>query len=82
MFYHFGPFFGLSLPDDPETQNFEKLKKTLGDIIFCAVCTKKAKNDSDMVYGSWDIECSRQKFFSFWTILCPFNPPPPAPHLP
>ena len=63
MFYHFGPFFGLSLPNNPETQNFEKLKKTLGDIIFCAVCTKKAKNDSDMVYGSPGIWSAAERIF-------------------
>ena len=28
-------------------------------------------NDSHMMYGSWDIECNRQKFLSFWTIFCP-----------
>ena len=27
-----------------------------------------------LMYGSWDIECNRQNFLSFWTIFCPFNP--------
>ena len=27
-----------------------------------------------MIYGSWDIECNRQIFLSFWTIFCPFTP--------
>ena len=26
-----------------------------------------------MMYGSWDMECDRQKFFSFWTTFCPFT---------
>ena len=24
-----------------------------------------------MIYGSWNIRCDRQKFFSFWAIFCP-----------
>ena len=30
-----------------------------------------------MMYDSWDMEHNRQIFFSFWTIFCPFTPPPP-----
>ena len=26
-----------------------------------------------MMYGSWDMECNRQNFLSFWTISCPFT---------
>ena len=26
-----------------------------------------------MMYGSWDIECGRQNFLSFWTIFCPLT---------
>ena len=25
-----------------------------------------------MMYGSWDMECNRQNFLSFWAIFCPF----------
>ena len=32
-------------------------------------------NDSDMMYGSWDMDCNGQNFLSFWTIFCPFTPP-------
>ena len=32
-------------------------------------------NDSHMLYASWDIECSRHIFLSFWTIFLPFYPP-------
>ena len=38
MFCHFGPFFGLSPPDNPKNQNFEKLKETPGDIIILHKC--------------------------------------------
>ena len=31
------------------------------------------KCTNHMMYGSWDIECNRQNFLSFWTILCPFT---------
>ena len=57
---------------DPENQNFEKMKKTLEDIIILQMFTI---NDSHMIYGFSDTECNRQNFFlSFWTIFCPFTP--------
>ena len=31
-------------------------------------------NEDHMIYGSWNIRCNRQKFLSFWAILCPFSP--------
>ena len=61
----FLPFY---LPNNPKTQNFEKLKKTPGDIIILHVYHKWQSND----YGSWNIECDRQ--ILFWTIFCPFTP--------
>ena len=30
-------------------------------------------NDSHMMYGSSDMECSGHNFLSFWTIFCPFT---------
>ena len=36
-------------PMDPENQNFEKMKKTPGDIIILQICTI---NDNYMIYGS------------------------------
>ena len=42
----FLPFYP---PMDPENQNFEKMKKTLEDIIILQMCTI---NDSHMMYGS------------------------------
>ena len=46
-----------------------KLKKVPGNIIL-QICTI---NDNHMMYSSWDKECDRQKFLSFWTIFCPFT---------
>ena len=64
----FLPFYP---PMDPENQNFEKMKKTLEDIIILQMFTI---NDSHMIYGFSDMECNRQNFLSFWTIFCPFTP--------
>ena len=33
-------------------------------------------NQNHMMYDSWDMDCDRQNFFSFWTTFCPFTPPP------
>ena len=39
-----------------KNQNFEKIKKTSGDIIILHLCTT---NDDHMMYGSGDMECNR-----------------------
>ena len=65
----FLPFYH---PMDPENQNFEKMKKTLEDIIILQMFTI---NDNHMIYDFSDMECNRQIFLSFWTIFCPFTPP-------
>ena len=39
IFCHFGPFFPL-LPNNLKNQNFDKLKKTPGNIIILQKCTK------------------------------------------
>ena len=69
IFCHFGSFFSLLCPNNPENQNFDKLKKTPGDII-SNMCTI---NDYHMMHGSWDIKCYGPNFL-FWTIFCPFTP--------
>ena len=56
---------------DLENQNFEKMKKTLEDIIILQMFTI---NDSHMTYGFSDMECNRQNFSSFWNVFCPFTP--------
>ena len=77
-FCHSGLFFAL-LPFypfwDPESQpkisKFWKNKKTPWDIITLHMCTI---NYNHMMYGSWDTECNRHNFLSFWTIFCLFTP--------
>ena len=46
------------------------MKKSPGNIIILHMCTI---NDNHMMHGSWDIECDRQNFLSFWTIFYPFT---------
>ena len=48
----------------------KKWKNYLEIYIILHMCTI---NDSHMMYGSWDMECNRQNFLSFWTIFCPFT---------
>ena len=59
---YFLPFYP---PNNPENQNFEKMKKMPGDIIL-HMCTI---HENHMMYGSWDMEHNRQNFVSldhFW----------------
>ena len=50
IFCHFGQCFALLPPNNPENQNFKKMKKkTPGDIIILHMCTI---NDNHMMYGS------------------------------
>ena len=59
-------------PNGPRKSKFWKNeKKVPEDIIILQMCTI---NDSHMMYGFWDIECSGQNFLSFLTVFCPFNP--------
>ena len=51
-----------------------KLKKAPGDIIILHICTI---NDNHMMYGSYDMECNRQNFLSFWTDFWAFPPMDP-----
>ena len=62
---HFNP------TNNQDNQNFEKMKKTPGDIITLKMCTI---NDNYMMYGSWDKEYKGQKFLSFWIIFWSFTP--------
>ena len=55
-------------PNNQENQNFEKMKETPGDIIILHKCTI---NDNHTVYGSWDMNCTRQN--SFFTLGYPPN---------
>ena len=61
---HFGPFFALlhSLPNNPENQNFQKMKKASGDVIILNLCNKKHNH---MMYAYSDMECNRHSSLSF-----------------
>ena len=60
---HFLPFYP---PNNPKNLNFEKLKKTPGDIITLHMCTI---NDNHMMYSSWYMKGEGQNFLLFWTIF-------------
>ena len=70
-FFSFGPFLPFYPPSNPENKNFEKMKKTPGDIIISHKC---AINDNYMMYDSWDMKCNRHNFLLSWAIFCPFTP--------
>ena len=65
----FYPFTSLTAQ---KNQNFEKMKKTPGNIIILHMCTK---NYDQMMYGSWDMVCDRCNYFSFLGHFFPFYPP-------
>ena len=46
-FSHFGHFLPFYAPNNPKNQNFEKMKKTPGDITILHMCTI---NDNHMMY--------------------------------
>ena len=67
-------FWAMFCPFSPLTNwkiKILTLKKTPGDIIILHICTT---NDNHMMYGSWDMECDRHNFLSFWTVFCPMDP--------
>ena len=67
---HFLPFYTSPPLNNPENQNFEKMEKIPGDIIL----QKCTINDNHMIYGSWDMKCTRENFFlSSWAIF--YHPP-------
>ena len=55
IFCPYGPFFALLPTNNPENQNFDKMKKMPGDIIL-HICTI---NDDHMMHGSRDTEHGR-----------------------
>ena len=79
IFDHLLPFYP---PNNPENQNFEKMKKMPVDIIILhmkkmpgniIISHKCTINDNYMMYDSWDTKCDRQNVLSFWAIFCPFT---------
>ena len=72
IIFCFGPFFALlHPPNKPENQNFEKRKKTPGDIIILPKCTI---NDNHTIYGSWNMKCTRQNSFVILGHIFPLLP--------
>ena len=71
IFCHSGPFFALLSPYGPRKSKFWKNKKTPKDI---TILQMRTINDSYMMYGSWDMECTGQNFLSFWTVFYSFTP--------
>ena len=69
IFRHFEPFLPFYPCNNPENQNFEKMKNVSGDIIILQMCDK---NNSHMMYAFQDKECDRQFFLSFWAIFYQF----------
>ena len=68
-FFILGYFLHFYLPNNPENQNFEKMKKTAGDIIlyddiWC------------MIPEIWSVKDS---FFSDFAPFFALSPPPPPP---
>ena len=64
-------FLLFHCPNNPENQNFEKMRKTSHNIIILHKCVK---NVNHMMYSCWDMKCNRQNYLSFWVSLCPFTP--------
>ena len=65
---HFLPYYP---PNNPENQNFDKMKKIVGDNIILHMCTKDPNHTK---YGSWDTESDIQFFCHFGPFFCPFIP--------
>ena len=71
-FQHFGPFFRPFSPLITWKIKILTFKKAPGGIIILHICTI---NDHHMMHGSWDMECNKHNFLSFWMVFCPFTPP-------
>ena len=63
----------LSLPfystNNPENEDFDKMKKTIRDMINSYMRTI---NENHMIYVSWNMKHDRQTFLSSWAIFFPF----------
>ena len=74
IFCHFWQFFTLLPPNNPENQNFKKMKKTPEDIIILHMPTI---NENHKMYGSRNMKWDRQNLFilGHFVIFCPTNNP-------
>ena len=73
FFVILGHFLHFDPSNNPKNQNFEKLKKMPADIIILHLCTLQMTIIWCMIPEIYNMEQDRQKFFSFWTIFCPFT---------
>ena len=65
-------FSSFYLPNNPENQNFEKLKRKT-HLEISSFDNSVPKIIVIMVYYSWDMACNRCNYFSFWAIFCTFT---------
>ena len=72
IFRHSGPLFALLPPYGSRKSKFWKHEKNSRRYYHFTNVHHKWQS---MMYGSWDMECNRHNFLSFWTIFCPFTPP-------
>ena len=68
---HILPFY---LPNNPENQNFEKMKKKKKNTWRYHHFTKYTKNHDHVLYFSCNMAHHRCNHFSFWAFFCPFTP--------
>ena len=52
IFCHFGPFFPFYPPNKIKNKNFEKMKKSPGDIMNLHMCTINDNQMNQMMYGT------------------------------
>ena len=68
-------FVTIPFPNNPENQNFEKMKKTPEDIIILHMSTI---NQNHMMYDSYEIWSMRDRicshFWPFFALLLPLSP--------
>ena len=67
---HFLPYYPHPTSPPNNQENQWKMKKAHGDVI---ILHMRTKNHDHMIYASWDMECGKQKFLSFWAIFCHFT---------
>ena len=70
IFSHVAPFFALYPTNNTKIKILRKWKNTWKYHHFTHVYL----NYNYMMYDCWDMKGDRQRFLSFWTILCHFTP--------
>ena len=73
--HNFLSFWTIFCPFTPLTTKKIKILKKWKKLLEVNILHMSTINKNHM-YDSWDMERNRHIFFSFWTIFCPFTPPP------